>query len=217
MFDFVPLAGPRWKMAYLELEVQWIRQFLQRYFPQTAAVVVAATSIGRDHQFAGPRKTPLTHFLPPLPDAVGRKFGGGMIDADADPTLVMGHVINAMRNGLAQLLVLEIMDTSWLGIALRSPFLARILEISHQFLLFRVDRHHWLAGFFHPLPLLAYVLKLGIVVRVILAFPRLAVRLQTVTGGIEQAGHRASADGMPLQAKFRGQFPSALASPTQGR
>jgi hypothetical protein len=101
-------------MAHLQLEVQLIRQILQSHFPQTAAVVIAAAAIGCDHQFAGSRKAPLAHFVPPLADAVRREMGRVMIDANADPALVVGHVINTMRNGLAQILVLEIMDTSWL-------------------------------------------------------------------------------------------------------
>src|ERR1700758_912889 len=105
MFDFVPLAGARWKMAHPQLEIQFIRQVLQSHFPQSATVIITAAAIGRNHQFTGSRKALLAHSLPPLPDAVGREMGRVMIDTDADPTLIVGHVVDTVRYSLAQLLV----------------------------------------------------------------------------------------------------------------
>src|SRR5690349_5103888 len=93
MFNFVPFTGPRWKMAHFQLEAQLIRQILQSHLPQAAAVIVAATSVGCDHQFAGARKALLAHFFPPTANAVGREISRVMIDADADPTLIVSHVV----------------------------------------------------------------------------------------------------------------------------
>src|SRR6266403_2316087 len=215
MLDLVPLAGARWKMTNLQLQFQAVRQALQCHFPQTATVTIATATVRRDHQFPGPRKTLATHIFIPTPDAVGCEIGGVMINADADPALIIGHVVDTVGNGLAQLLVLEVMDANLLGSAQGSPCLARILEISQQFLLFRVDRHHRLAAFLYPPDLLADVFKLGVAVGVVFAFAGLAVSLQTVTRRIEQAGYRAVADRMVLAGKFLGQLPRALASPAQ--
>src|SRR5438132_8976627 len=140
-----------------------------------------------------------------------------MINADADPALIVGHVVDTIGNGLAQLLVLEIMDAHLLGSALGSPFLARILEISQQFLLLRVDRHDRLAAFLYPSDLLADVLELVFTVWLCFALAGLAVGLQTVTRRIEQKGHRAVADRVVLPSKFLGQLPRAFASPAQRR
>src|SRR5689334_10909386 len=93
MLDFVPLARARWKMANLQLQVQVVRQFLQRHLPQTAPAAIAAATVRRDHQFVGTRKALSTHVLPPAPDAVGCEMSGIMIDADADPALVVGQVV----------------------------------------------------------------------------------------------------------------------------
>src|SRR5438105_3237977 len=217
MLDLVPLAGARWKMTNLQPQFQPVRQVLQCHFPQTASVTVAATTVRRDHQFPGPRKALATHIFIPPPDALGCEIGSVMINADADPALIVGHVVDTIGNGLAQLLVLEIMDAHLLGSALGSPFLARILEISQQFLLLRVDRHDRLAAFLYPSDLLADVLELGVTVWVVFAFAGLAVGLQTVTRRIEQKGHRAVADRVVLPSKFLGQLPRAFASPAQRR
>lgn len=125
-----------------------------------------------------------------------------MIDTNTNPSLVVGHVVNTVRNRLAQVLVFEIVDPNLLGITLRPPFIARILEISHQFLLFRIHRHHWLAPLLHPPHLLADVFELGITIWVAIAFTRLAIGLQTVTGVMEQASHGAVAHGMALRQSF---------------
>src|SRR5258708_6114802 len=185
-------------MTNLQLQFQSVRQALQGHLPQTATVTVAAATVRGDHQFPGPRKTLATHIFIPAPDAVGCEIGGVMIDADADPALIVGHVVDTVGNGLAQLLVLEIMDANLLGSTLGPPCLARILEISQQFLLFRVDRHHRLAAFLYAPDLLADVFELGVTVGVVLAFAGLAVGLQTVTRRIEQPADRAVANRMVL-------------------
>ena len=118
MLDLIPFAGARWKMANLQPQFQPVRQALQGHFPQTATVTVAATTVRRDHQFPGPRKAFATHIFIPTPDAVGCEIGGVMINANADPALIVGHVVNTVGNGLAESFVLEIMDANFLGIAL---------------------------------------------------------------------------------------------------
>src|ERR1700730_7363823 len=120
-----PIARDGWKMTNLERQVQSICQALQSHFPQSATIAIAAAAVRRDHQFLGPRKALATHVFVPAADAVGREMGCIMINADADPALIVGHVINTVGNGFAQVLVLEIMDTNPLRIFLGPPFLAR--------------------------------------------------------------------------------------------
>src|ERR1700693_4252842 len=98
MLDLVPFAGARLKMANFQLQVQSVCQTLQGHFPQTATVTVAAAAVSGDHQFARTRTTLVAHVLVPTANAVGRKVSGVMIDPDADPAFVVGHIINPVRN-----------------------------------------------------------------------------------------------------------------------
>src|SRR5260370_8298010 len=103
MLDLVPLARARWKMTTPQLQLQSVRQSLQSHFPQTATVAVAAAAVRRDHQFPSPRKALATHTLIPPANAVGREIGGVMIDADAYPAFIVGHVINTVGNDRPQI------------------------------------------------------------------------------------------------------------------
>src|SRR5438132_8448488 len=123
MLDLVPLAGAWWKMTDLQLQFQPVRQALQSHFPQTTTVTIAAATVRRDHQFPGPGKAFAAHIFIPAADAVGCEIGCVVVNADADPALIVGHVVDTVGNGLALLLVLEIMDAHLLGSALGSPFL----------------------------------------------------------------------------------------------
>ena len=120
------------------------------------------------------------------------ELGRVVIDAHTDPTFVAGEVIDAVRNRLAQFLVGKVMNVHLLGLALGLPFLARILEFPDQFLLFRVDRDHWLVPLLkrHHLPV--DVLELSVAVRMRRAFARLAVGLQAVAGLLEQCRYLRS-------------------------
>ena len=66
------------------------------------------------------------------------------------PTLtypcVGGHVLDAIRDRLAQLLVHEIVYVDPLRLAARKPFPPTIFEMSDQLLLFGVDADHRVAA-----------------------------------------------------------------------
>src|ERR1700677_845962 len=131
MLDLVPFAGTRWKMTNAQLQLQSVCQTLQSYFPQSASTTVAAATVRRDHQFTGAGKALAAHVFVPTMDTVGCKLSGVVIDADAHPALIVGHIVNSIRNGLTQILVFKVMNANFLGVILGPPFLARILEISH--------------------------------------------------------------------------------------
>ena len=138
-----------------------------------------------------------------------------MIDSDAYPPLVVGHVIYAVRDRLAQFLILEVVDSNFLWFAFGMPFATAVLEIPYQFLLLRVDRDHRLPTLLEPRCLRVYELELGIAVEVLIAFARLAVSLQAVTGFVEQPRDRAVADLMASTGQLRRQTTRALARSTQ--
>ena len=74
------------------------------------------------------------------------ELGGVVVDADADPTLVPAQVIDPLGDGLAQLLVREVLGADLLRLAPAMPLPPGIAEIPDQFLLLRIDRDDRLAA-----------------------------------------------------------------------
>lgn len=64
-----------------------------------------------------------------------------VVDADAHPASVALKFICAVRDSLALFGNEELMDPYRFRVSLRSPLLAGILEVSHEFLLLVVDRN----------------------------------------------------------------------------
>src|SRR3979411_1918203 len=79
------------------------------------------------------------------------------------PTLFR-DVIDAVRNGAAQLGINEIMNIDQLGPVFWAPFATVILEITHQFLLFRINRNDGFIRRQERLRLRIDVLELGVTV-----------------------------------------------------
>src|SRR5579862_9036182 len=104
-----------------------------------------------------------------------------MVNADADPTLVGSQVIDPVGSDLAQFLVFEVLAADLFGLSVWLPLLARILEIPHQFLLFRVYRDDRLPTSLEGTYLAGYVFKLSIPVGMTTPFSGFAIGLQTVT------------------------------------
>jgi len=48
MLDLVPLAGTGWKVAYLDLYAELVREFLQFVFPKPTAGSIASTAVSRN-------------------------------------------------------------------------------------------------------------------------------------------------------------------------
>ena len=59
-----------------------------------------------------------------------------MIDANIDPPLIASQIIDTVGDGLAQLLVREVMRRNLFGLALRLPLSAGIGEVADRLLLF---------------------------------------------------------------------------------
>src|SRR5262249_45611250 len=217
MFHLVPLAGPRREMADGQAQADLVRQFLHRYFPQARTVAVAPPAVGRDQDLPRPGEAPCAHLLPPTADARRGEEGRVMVDADTDPALVVRDVVDPVRDGLAQFLILEVVNADFLRRPFGAPLPAWVLEIPHQLLLLRVHRDHRLAALLKAPRLGVDVLELGVAVGMLPPLARLAVGLQAVAGFVQEGGHRAVTDGVALPGQFPGQRPRALASPPQGR
>src|SRR4029077_18538776 len=80
------------------------------------------------------------HLLPPAPEARHGELSGVMVDADADPPLVPPPIVDPFGDGLAQLLVREVLGAALFGLATGPPHSPGIAKIPDQLLLFRIDR-----------------------------------------------------------------------------
>jgi hypothetical protein len=108
-----------------------------------------------------------------------------VVDPHADPPRVVGHVVDAVGDCLAQFLIREVVDANLLRPPLGLPLAAAIAKIPHQFLLLRIDRDHRLPTLLEPRGLRVDELERGVTVGMLTAFPRLTVGLQAVAGLVE--------------------------------
>ena len=65
-----------------------------------------------------------------------------MGDPDTDPAAVVGDIVDAVGDRLAQFLVLEVMDVDPPWMSLRAPLRARVLIIADQLLLLGIDGNY---------------------------------------------------------------------------
>ena len=101
-----------------------------------------------------------------------------MVGADRHPAGVGGHVVDAVRDGLAQLLVGEVVHVDPLGLPGRLVLPAAVLELPDQFLLLGVHRYHRRPGAEVLDDLGGEVAELGVPVGVLAALGDLGVALQ---------------------------------------
>src|SRR5262245_37005623 len=129
MFDLVPFAGSRWKVANSQGQAQIVGQILQGHLPQARTVAVAAAAIRCDEDLAGTRETLAAHVLPPALDGARGELRRVAMDPHTHPTLVVGQVIDSVGDGFAQGGILEVVNANLLGLPLPTPFAPQILEI----------------------------------------------------------------------------------------
>ena len=140
-----------------------------------------------------------------------------MVNPHADPTFVVDHIVDAIRNRFAQLPVFEVMDANLFGVSPRSPFAPTVGKIPDQFLLFRVHRDNRLALSLKELNLLVNLLKLSVAIGMLFSFARFTIGLQAISRFVQQLGNRARPDGMIFLRQFLGQAIRTLTCPPQWR
>src|SRR3982751_4394011 len=132
--DAVPLAGAGGVMGNAEGEGGLVGELLQLALPEAQAGTVAAATIGGDEQALCAGMTLAAHATPPAPDAFDGEGCGVVIEADADPSLVGGDVVDAVGNRLAVGCNHEVVHAHFLGLALGSQLAAGVPEVANQLL-----------------------------------------------------------------------------------
>jgi hypothetical protein len=173
VLDLVPLRGDRREVADRDRKSRLVGELLQLDLPEPGAIAVRAAAVGGDLKGRGVGEALAAEVLPPASDRVDRERGGVVVDPDLDPTLVVGEVVDPVGDRLAELSVLEVVDADQLGLALRAPLPAGVLEIADELLLLGVDRDRRLLGGDRRLNLPVEVAKLRIAVGVARASPAL--------------------------------------------
>src|SRR5690348_4916731 len=217
VLDFVPFAGARGQVSHRHRQPCLVGKSLQLTLPEPELHPVAAAAGGGDRQTCGTGIARLPKLVPPAPDALDGKGGGIGINADADPAVVGGNVIDAVGGDPAQLGDLEIMHPHRLRLALGTQFTAVVFEVADQFLLLRVDRDRRLAGGNRRFHRRIDVGELRIPVRVLTTLSRLAVGLATVVQRAQQVGDDTLAGLEPQISERLDKLTLTAADPTQGR
>src|SRR5271154_5603114 len=90
---------------------RWISRFQRRTrLPLMVSLAHhAAAAIGRDDEGLGFGITGFAEAVPPAANALDGEGGGAGVDANIDPTLVGGNVVDAIGRDLAELGDLEVM------------------------------------------------------------------------------------------------------------
>ena len=217
VLDLVPLACSGREMTYRNRHPHLIGQPPEFPFPQAGPGSVASPRIGCDQQGLRLRIGWASHGSPPPSNALDSKGRRVVVDANAHPTLIACQVIDPIGNGLSLPSNHEVVHQNSPGMSLASPFPACILEIPNQFLLLGVHRNNRLAGAVLSNGLPIDVFKLCIAVRVLLAFTRFAVGLQTVTFLPQDISHDRKTYAMPHLLKPTRQRSKTLRRPSKRR
>ncbi len=204
-------------MTDCKFQSRSIGKFLEGDLPQSRAGRIAAATVSCDEQFFGIRKPLAAHTLPPGVNGIGREFCCVVADSDAHPTFVVLQIVHTVRDSLSQLLVFKIVHADLLRPAPPTIFPATILEIAHQFLLFRVDGHSGLMTTLKANDLLVQIRELRVAIGMTAALTGFAVCLQTESCLSQQRCHRAMTDRMALFCQCLGQHPGTANRPAQGR
>ena len=140
-----------------------------------------------------------------------------MVDADTHPPGIRGQIIDAIGHRSAECLDQEVVHPDLFRTPLRPILAAIVAEIADQFLLFGVDRDHWLLFSQSSGHLDVDVGELRVPVGVVVALLGLTVSLQAVTRRIEQFGHQGAAHLVALRLQRLRQPAHAPAGPPQRR
>jgi hypothetical protein len=198
VLDLVPLAGARRQMADGDGKFEFVGKLLKLDLPQTNPIAVAAPAIGRDHELGRIGMTFAPHGLPPAANRMDGKACRVVIGADAHPAQVVGDVVDTIGHCAGKLGIDEVVNIDQIRLALGTPLPTVVLEIAHQFLLFRINRDDGLVRGQEPLGVAVDVAELRVTIDVSATFFDFAVGLKTVAQPVQKLAHHRGRDLVSL-------------------
>ena len=133
MLDRVPLRAAAGIMTYRHGEPAGVAQlFLELGFPDAGAAAIGAAGIGQDKQALGFREPAPSFAGLPVADRLDREAGRVEAVADAQVAGVARHLIDAVRDRLADRILGPVMHQYRLGFT--APGAASVPVITDQFL-----------------------------------------------------------------------------------
>ena len=217
MFDLVPFAGSGRKVEDDDGHSQFVGQLLEFDLPKANAGAVASAAVGGDRQGMGAQIAGASHDDPPGAYRIHGEGGGVVVDPDADPSFVVGDIVNAVGRGATKLGVDEVVDADRLGRSGWPVFTSAIPKVADEFFLLRIDGDRRLVGCDGGLDRFGDVSELRVAVDVTRSFKRLSIALKRVAKRLQQRPDNVVADAMPHRAKRVGQVPQAFRRPLQRR
>jgi hypothetical protein len=97
MLYLVPLARAGWQMGYGNCQAGLVGETLELALPQAHPVAVAAAAIGGNDKGCGLGIACFAEAIPPAANTLDCEGRGVGVDADIDPALVGGDVVDAIE------------------------------------------------------------------------------------------------------------------------
>lgn len=217
MFDLVPLARARWIVTDLDDHSRLIGQALQLIFPKTISMAVASATVGGDQKTLRSCVPLPAHSTPPGPDRLDGELTGVSTDSDRHRRIIGINVVNAVGNRFAEFFVREVMRIDFQRFTRGAIRLSDIGLPAQCFLLLRIDRDRRASTSLTRANTTGDVFKLGVTIRMIGAFSRLAIPLQRVSQRPKDFGDVRTPNLVALRDKFALQVAQTLAGPAQRR
>ena len=128
-------------MAYRDFQAERVGDSLLKLFLETPqAIAVTPAGVSQDQQFARLSIVLAAVSKPPLPDRIDGKLGRVGRNADMNESMVAAQIVHTIGSRLAQSILREIVRIDFDGFS--NPRPARILEISDQLFMLRIDADH---------------------------------------------------------------------------
>ncbi|RPK84534.1 hypothetical protein EES46_24045 [Streptomyces sp. ADI98-10] len=217
VLDLVPLRRARRQVADRDDQPGFRGQAGEVEFPGPGAIAVGPARIGSDQQPGSLRVVGPALAVPPAADRLHRERGGVVVGADIDPAGVRRQVVDAVRDGLAQQRIGEVVDADRHRIACGPPGTASVVEVADQLSLLGVHADHRLAGIPVITCLLVEIPELGIPVGMLAALERLGIGLQPEPLLPQQTGDSVRTDPVALTGQLGRQRAGRLLRPPQRR
>src|SRR4029077_2066148 len=147
MLDFVPFARAWRQMGDGDRQAGLVGETLDLALPEAYAVAPhgeplsnhAAAAISGNDEGRCLGIACLAEAIPPAANTLDREGCRVGVDADVDPALVVGDVVDAIGRDFAEFRDLEVMHANRFGLAFGTQLLAAILEVADQLFLLGVD------------------------------------------------------------------------------